>query len=59
MIEPEEKNKRGYLLTNYVKIYILNSLASGCFRGFSEKKGLTIRGFAGEYLRSWSGYGPS
>jgi len=38
MIEPEERIKRGYFLTNYVKICILNSLASGCFRGFSEKK---------------------
>jgi len=30
-----------------------NSLASGCFRGFSEKKHLNARGFAREFL--WSG----
>jgi len=35
-----------------------NSLASGCFQGFSEKKRLNARGFAREYLRSCSGYGP-
>jgi len=34
-------------------------LASGCFQGFSEKKRLSARGFAWEYLRSCSGYGPS
>jgi len=36
----------------------LNTLASGCFWGFSEKKRLNARGFAWEYLRSCSGYGP-
>jgi len=38
---------------------VLNSLASGCFRGFSEKKRLKARGLAREFL--WSGmlYRPS
>jgi len=36
-----------------------NSLASGCFRGFSGKKRLNARGFARDYLRFCSGYGPS
>jgi len=35
-----------------------NTLASGCFRGFSEKKCLNARGFAWEYLRSCMGYTP-
>ena len=35
-----------------------HSLASGCFRGFSEKKRLNACGYAREYLRSCSGYGP-
>jgi len=39
-------------------IYYINSLASGCFRGFSKKKHLNACGFAREYLRSCSGYGP-
>jgi len=34
----------------------LNILASGCFRGFSEKKRLNACGFAREYLHSCSGY---
>jgi len=37
---------------------LLNCLASGCFREFSEKKCLNARGFAQEYLRFCSGYGP-
>ena len=37
----------------------VNSLASGCFRGFSEKSRLNALGFVREYLRSCSGYGPS
>jgi len=32
---------------------MLNSLASGCFQGFSEKKRLNACGFAWEFL--WSG----
>ena len=35
-----------------------NTLASGCFRGFSEKKCLNARGFAWEYVRSCMGYTP-
>jgi len=31
----------------------INTLASSCFRGFSEKKRLNARGFAREFL--WSG----
>jgi len=38
---------------------IINSLASGCFRGFSEKKRLNARGFAWEFLRSAMLYRPS
>jgi len=38
--------------------FFINSLASGCFRVFLEKKRLNARGFALEYLRSCSGYGP-
>jgi len=34
-----------------------HTLASDCFRGFSEKKNVKARGFAREYLRSCSGYG--
>jgi len=30
----------------------INSLASGCFRGFSEKKRRNACGFAREFLRS-------
>jgi len=33
-------------------------LASGCFRGFSEKKRLNARGFAREFLRSGMLYRP-
>ena len=33
-------------------ISALNSLASGCFRGFSEKKRLNARGFARKFFRS-------
>jgi len=36
----------------------VNTLASGCFRGFLEKKHLNARGFVWEYLRSCMGYGP-
>ena len=35
-----------------------DSLASGCFRRFSEKKRLNARGFAREYLRSYMLYRP-
>jgi len=37
--------------------YFFNTLASGCFQGFSKKR-LNARGFAQEYLCSCSGYGP-
>ena len=37
---------------------LINSLASGCFRGFSGKKCLNACGFAREYLCSCSGYRP-
>jgi len=38
----------------YYPVFIqINSLASGCFQGFSEKKRLNARGFAREFL--WSG----
>jgi len=36
----------------------LGTLAPGWIRGFSEKKRLNARGFAREYLRSCTGYGP-
>jgi len=36
----------------------LNSLASGCFFGFSEKKRLNARGFVWEFLRSGRLYRP-
>jgi len=38
---------------------LFNTLASGCFQGFSEEKRLNARGFAWEFL--WSGmlYRPS
>jgi len=39
-------------------LFLFNTLASGCFRGFSEKKRLNARGFAREYHRSCSGYRP-
>jgi len=36
----------------------VNTLASGCFRGFSKKETrLNARGFAREYLHSCSGFG--
>ena len=43
------------ILQEFVKIACastFNSLASGCFRGFSEKKRLNARGFAREFLQS-------
>jgi len=36
---------------------VLNTLASGRFQGFLEKKRLNARGFAWEYHRSYTGYG--
>jgi len=39
-------------------IYIFNSLASGWFRGFSEKKRLNALGFVREFLRSGMLYKP-
>jgi len=36
----------------------LNTFASGCFQGFSEKKHLNAHGFAQEYIRSCLGYRP-
>jgi len=36
----------------------LNSLASGCFWGFSKKKHINARGFVWEYLHSCTGYRP-
>jgi len=48
------KNRLSYVPQ---KRCFLNSLASGCFRGFSEKKRLNACGIAREYLRSCSGYG--
>jgi len=36
----------------------LNTLASGCFWGFSEKKHLNARGFLREFLRSGMLYRP-
>jgi len=44
---------------DHINVFCLNSLASGCFQGFSETKSLNAHGFAQEYLRSSSGYGPS
>jgi len=43
---------------NQVSKKLFNSLASGYFREFSEKKRLKTHGFAQEYLRSCWGYGP-
>jgi len=40
-------------------IIFLNSLVSGCFRGFSEKKRLNARAFVREFLRSGMLYRPS
>jgi len=37
----------------------LNSLVSGCFRGFSEEKSINARGFAWEFLWSSMVYRPS
>jgi len=54
-------NTAGTSITSSVLFLLLcyfNSLASGCSRGFSEKKHLNARGFAWEYLCSCSGYGP-
>ena len=42
--------------SSLIWIGILNTLASGCFRGFSKKKHLNARGFVQEYLRSCTGY---
>ena len=39
-------------------VLLLNTLASGCFRGLSEKKRLVARGFERECFRSCSGHGP-
>jgi len=36
----------------------INTLASGCFRALLKKNCLNARGFAREYLRSYTGYGP-
>jgi len=47
--------KNANRLTHHVQV---NTLASSCFRRFSEKKRLNARGFAQEYLRSCLGYGP-
>jgi len=38
--------------------FSLNTLALGCFWGFSKKKHLNARGFSREYLRSCMGYEP-
>jgi len=38
--------------------FFVNSLASGCFRGFSEKKRLNAHGFPWEFLRSGMLYSP-
>jgi len=54
-----------YIISNFIfgsdiMVHIIaNTLASGSFRGFSEKKRLNARGFAREFL--WSGmlYRPS
>ena len=49
-----------YLHNVLCKIYyfLLNSLASGRFRGFRKKKRLNARGFAWEFLRSCMLYKP-
>jgi len=39
-------------------LIFVNTLASSCFRRFSEKKRLHARGFAREYFRSCTGYEP-
>ena len=45
-------------LGTMVCIDFFNTLASGCFQGFFEKKHVNARGFAREYLRSCTGCGP-
>jgi len=39
-------------------INTVNTLASGCFRGFLEKKRLNARGFVWEFLQSGMLYRP-
>jgi len=46
------------LKTAIVWWHCFKTLASGCLRGFSEKKRLNALGFAQEYLCSCTGYGP-
>jgi len=46
------------LLLHLIIFDVFNSLASGCFQGFSEKKHLNARGFAREFLWSCMLYRP-
>jgi len=46
------------MITKHTVKYSLNSLASDCFREFSEKKTLNACGFAREFLRSSMLYRP-
>jgi len=50
--------RRNCCMNANLKQESINTLASGCFRGFSEKKHLNARGFVREYLLSCTGYGP-
>ena len=47
------------IILSYIYIVGINSLASGCFRGFSGKNRLNARGFAREFLQSDMLYRPS
>jgi len=46
------------LLLHLIIFDVFNSLASGCFQGFSEKKHLNAHGFAREFLWSCMLYRP-
>jgi len=51
-------SKLYYFMLEFPYHAFINTLASGCFQGFLEKKRLNARGFAREYLHSCSGYEP-
>jgi len=47
-----------WLIAYIILNFFFNSLASGCFQGFSEKKRLNARGFAQEFIWSSMLYRP-
>ena len=57
-LEADQLNFTLWKRTIFSQLKFFNSLASGCFRGFSEKKHLNACGFAWEFLRSGMLYGP-